>query len=250
MSRYIWKHWTCYTLLCLNCRISLSLCLSVNLHMMNCIENYNFLIRDLFHVRILFRDEIIREIVINDIGDVINPRSIPLKNASSCDLLKINSRKVRKYLSLHEFIFVIWNCFLKTTLINPSQTREEIKRQLEETGVQAVFTYLAKYDDIKICIKDNANIKLPIILMRDGTNPEISITESLAYDEILTDGTNDGTNDEEPLAGKLNYEDTVFLFYTDGITGPPKAVELTHKCVNGLKVPTHETLAYVTGQNF
>jgi len=103
---------------------------------------------------------------------------------------------------------------------------------LEETGVQAVFTYPAKCNDIKRSIENNTNIKLPIILMKNDSTQISLIPGTLLYDEILADGVNDDFLYQEPPAANLNSEDTVFLFYTDGITGPPKAVELTHRCVS------------------
>ncbi|XP_018377246.1 PREDICTED: 4-coumarate--CoA ligase 1 [Trachymyrmex cornetzi] len=114
---------------------------------------------------------------------------------------------------------------LRTTLINPVHTTYEIKRQLENADTRAIFTFPAKYTDIKACIEKNSKIKLPIIIVNDGTNAS-SISGTIQLNDLMRDDIEDFSISQKT---EISCEDTVFLPYTSGTTGLPKGVESSHK---------------------
>ncbi|KYM95989.1 PREDICTED: 4-coumarate--CoA ligase [Cyphomyrmex costatus] len=114
---------------------------------------------------------------------------------------------------------------LRTTLINPAYTIYEIKRQLENADVQAIFTIPTKYADIKTSIEKNSKIKLPIVIVNDGTNAG-SISGTIQLDDLMRDDIEDFSISQKT---GISYEDTVLLPYSSGTTGLPKGVETSHK---------------------
>ncbi|KAG5327229.1 4CL3 ligase, partial [Pseudoatta argentina] len=112
---------------------------------------------------------------------------------------------------------------LRTTLINPVHTIHEIKRQLEKMDAQAIFTFPAKHIDIKASIEKNSKIKLPIVIVNDGTS---SISGTIQLNDLLRDDIEDFSISQKT---GINCEDTVLLPYSSGTTGLPKGVELSHR---------------------
>lgn len=131
-----------------------------------------------------------------------------------------------------------WNCdchiknfplsfFFKTTLINPAYTIFEIKKQIENADAQAIFTFPAKYADVNTSIENNSKIKLPIVIVNDGSGGTASIAKTIKFDDLIRDDI------EEFSVGhkiNVNYEDTVLLPYSSGTTGAPKNIETSHRC--------------------
>jgi len=77
---------------------------------------------------------------------------------------KINKKYIIRYLFFSNIyrislVIITHKFFFKTILINPAYTVYEIKRQLENTEAQAIFTFPAKYADIIASIKKNSKIK-------------------------------------------------------------------------------------------
>lgn len=114
---------------------------------------------------------------------------------------------------------------LCTTLINPAYTTYEIKKQVENTDAQAIFTFPAKYADINTSIENNSKIKLPIVIVNDGSGTA-SIAKTIKFDDLIRDDI-----EEFSVSQKINvnYEDTVLMPYSSGTTGLPKSIETSHR---------------------
>ncbi|XP_046823633.1 4-coumarate-CoA ligase 1-like isoform X1 [Vespa crabro] len=113
---------------------------------------------------------------------------------------------------------------LRSTLINPIWTTTEIKKQLENSETSAIFTNPLLYSVVKKSIENNPRIKLPIIIVDDGSGSIPSGTINLndfMRDDIEEFSKNQRTN--------VDPEDDVFLPYSSGTTGIPKGVQLSHR---------------------
>ncbi|EFN62390.1 4-coumarate--CoA ligase 1 [Camponotus floridanus] len=137
---------------------------------------------------------------------------------------------------------------LRTTLINPAYTMYEIKKQVENADVQAIFTFPAKYADIKSSIDNNSKIKLPIVIVNDGSGTA-SIAGTIKFDDLVRDDIEEFSVSQKT---DVNYEDTVIMPYSSGTTGLPKSIETSHRniVVNILQAllpeicPAEETTEY------
>ncbi|XP_071582708.1 uncharacterized protein [Temnothorax nylanderi] len=114
---------------------------------------------------------------------------------------------------------------LRTTLISPAYTKYEIKRQLENVDAQAIFTFPAKYVDIKASIEKNSKIRLPIVIVNDGTDAS-SISGTIKLDDLMRDDIEDFSVSQKT---GISCEDIVFLPYSSGTTGMPKGIETSHR---------------------
>jgi 4-coumarate--CoA ligase len=114
---------------------------------------------------------------------------------------------------------------LRTTLINPIYTMYEIKKQLENTETQAIFTFPTKYADVKASIENNSKIRLPIVIVNDGTGVG-SISGTIRFDDLIRDDIEDFSVSQKT---GVSCEETVLLPYSSGTTGLPKGVELSHR---------------------
>ncbi|XP_029176425.1 4-coumarate--CoA ligase 1-like isoform X2 [Nylanderia fulva] len=112
-----------------------------------------------------------------------------------------------------------------TTLINPAYTKYEIKRQVENADVQAIFTIPAKYADVDASIENNSKIKLPVVIVNDGTDPT-SIAGTIKFADLVRDDIEEFSVSQKT---DVNYDDTVLMFYSSGTTGLPKSIESTHR---------------------
>lgn len=116
--------------------------------------------------------------------------------------------------------------FFKTTLINPVYTISEIKKQMENADAQAIFTFPAKYADVNTSIENNSKIKLPIVIVNDGSGTA-SIAKTIKFDDLIRDDIEEFSVEHKI---NVNYEDTVLMPYSSGTTGPPKNIETSHRC--------------------
>ncbi|XP_071626947.1 uncharacterized protein [Temnothorax longispinosus] len=114
---------------------------------------------------------------------------------------------------------------LRTTLISPAYTKYEIKRQLENVEAQAIFTFPAKYVAIKASIEKNSKIRLPIVIVNDGTDAS-SISGTIKLDDLMREDIEDFSVSQKT---GISCEDTVFLPYSSGTTGMPKGIETSHR---------------------
>ncbi|XP_034941447.1 4-coumarate--CoA ligase 1-like [Chelonus insularis] len=115
---------------------------------------------------------------------------------------------------------------LRVTLVNPLATAEEIRKQLINSETSAVITASWKYPIIQDSISNNTSIKLPVIIVEDGTGSIPSGT--INFKDLISDSVEEFEKTGQKTERNPN-EDTFVLPYSSGTTGPPKSVSLTHR---------------------
>ncbi|XP_020294512.1 4-coumarate--CoA ligase 1-like isoform X2 [Pseudomyrmex gracilis] len=128
--------------------------------------------------------------------------------------------------NIPEFVIVLLAAHeagLCTVLISPAGTVYEIRRQIKDTDVRAIFTNSVKCADVQASIETNSHIKLPIIVANDGTE-SASIPGTIDLNDLIRDDIEDFNKKCDVTA-----EDTVVLAFSSGTTGLPKAVETRHR---------------------
>lgn len=151
---------------------------------------------------------------------------------------------------MHKFVIYITLAnflVLKAILVNPMFTTREIKTQLENADVQAVFTFPAKFTDVQKSIEKNSKIKLPIVIVDNGTDAA-PIPETIKLDDLMHDNIEEFSKSQKT---DVSYDDTVILPSSSGTTGPPKIVEIAHRCANRLHIlyVFKSNLKYLNTQN-
>lgn len=135
----------------------------------------------------------------------------------------------------------------RATLINPMYTPAEVEKQLTNSETCVVFTTPRLYPLVKQSIQNNQQIKLPIIVINDGSGemPQGVIN----FNDLVRDDIEEFSKFE---TSRVRDEDDIFLPYSSGTTGFPKGVQLSHRSIvaNLLQVgsaelfpgvPTNET---------
>ncbi|XP_034941449.1 4-coumarate--CoA ligase 1-like [Chelonus insularis] len=115
---------------------------------------------------------------------------------------------------------------LKLTVVNPLYTVREIKRQLVISDSKAVITMPFKYSTVTESISDNKSIKLPIIMIEDGTGPVPSGT--INFKDLISDNVEEFEKTGQKTEQNPN-EDAFLLPCSSGTTGLPKCIELTQR---------------------
>ncbi|XP_012227367.2 uncharacterized protein [Linepithema humile] len=130
--------------------------------------------------------------------------------------------------NIPEFVIILLAAHeagLRTTLINPTYTEHEIAKLLDTADAQAVFTFPSKFTDVQMSIKKNSKIKLPIVIVNDGTGAA-SISGTIKLDDLMHDNIEEFSISQKT---DVNYDDAVILPCSSGTTGLPKVVEITHR---------------------
>lgn len=108
--------------------------------------------------------------------------------------------------------------------MNPIWTGTEIMKQIRDSETSAIFTNPLIYPTIKKSIENNSKIKLPIIVVNDGSGSIPSGTINL--NDLMKEGIEEFSKNQKT---GVNPEDDIFLLYSSGTTGLPKGVQLTHR---------------------
>ncbi|EFN75708.1 4-coumarate--CoA ligase 1, partial [Harpegnathos saltator] len=138
---------------------------------------------------------------------------------------------------------------LTLTTLNSTYTVYEIKNFLKLSDTKAVITSPAKHADVQASIKENPNIKLPIIIANDSIDTT-SISGTIKFTDLIRDDIEEFSISQTT---GVSPEDTVYLPYSSGTTGLPKGVELRHRNIvtnitqllhSGLFTATETTESY------
>lgn len=114
---------------------------------------------------------------------------------------------------------------VQATFVNPTYTVKELRRQIEDSRSTAVFTVPSTYSRVKSSIENNPNIKVPIIVIDDGTPRDFD--GYVKFEELLTEDATASKRRSRPTG--RNTSDTAFIPYSSGTTGLSKGVELSHQ---------------------
>ncbi|XP_014615752.1 PREDICTED: 4-coumarate--CoA ligase 1-like [Polistes canadensis] len=129
--------------------------------------------------------------------------------------------------NIPEYVIIILAAIeagLRITTMNPMWTGTEIMKQIRDSETSAIFTNPLIYPTIKKSIENNSKIKLPIIVVNDGSGSIPSGTINL--NDLMKEGIEEFSKNQKT---GVNPEDDIFLLYSSGTTGLPKGVQLTHR---------------------
>ncbi|KAI4477337.1 hypothetical protein M0802_014744 [Mischocyttarus mexicanus] len=100
----------------------------------------------------------------------------------------------------------------------------EITKQITNSKTLAVFTNPLIYPTVKKSVEDNPQIKLPIIVVNDGSGPIPSGT--INFNDLVKEDIEEFSKYQKT---NVDPEDDILLLYSSGTTGLPKGVQLTHR---------------------
>ncbi|XP_014476031.1 PREDICTED: 4-coumarate--CoA ligase 1-like [Dinoponera quadriceps] len=111
------------------------------------------------------------------------------------------------------------------TMINPAYTVYEIKRYLELSDAKAVITWSAKYADAQASVRENPNIKLPIIIANDSIDSTV-IPGTIKLTDLMRDDIEEFSVSQKT---GVSFEADVYMPFSSGTTGLSKGVQLSHR---------------------
>ncbi|WP_138440480.1 AMP-binding protein [Marinobacter alexandrii] len=132
--------------------------------------------------------------------------------------------------------------------VNPLYTARELEHQLNDSGATAMFCYNGSTEALA-AIQGNTSVGCVVtVAPGDGADIEIPappLADGLGKSEALSDLL-DAYADQSPAPVALAGDDTLFLQYTGGTTGPSKGATLCHR---NLIANTEQFKAFVPEAN-
>ncbi|KAF7990308.1 hypothetical protein HCN44_000113 [Aphidius gifuensis] len=131
--------------------------------------------------------------------------------------------------NIPEYIIILMGASeagIPITFINPAYNSKEIAHQLVTSRAVVVVTVPDKYSNVADSIKEKSLIRYPMIVVEDGSGqaPAGTINLKDLVDDRVVEFEKTG---EKIIIDAAN--DTVFLPFSSGTTGLPKAIQLTHQ---------------------